>query len=168
MYRDAGGAVVWEARYPLARVQLDRFKTGRRLVGLGYPERLDLTVPPWRLPIEDLLWGRFIAQDIGLVWIAWRGARPLNLLFLNGEEIRDGAIAADGIAWPEGSLAHEHSATLREGYLVNTALKAIPGVKALFPGKIVDMHEIKWRSRSKLTLNGATTWGWTIHERVRF
>lgn len=43
--------VEWRCVQPRARVSL--LFDGRRLSGLGYVEMLTLTVPPWRLPIEE-------------------------------------------------------------------------------------------------------------------
>ncbi len=48
--------------------------------GLGYAEELLLTGSPSNLPIRALRWGRFLSEESSLVWIEWRGPRPLGSL----------------------------------------------------------------------------------------
>src|SRR2546423_3960326 len=65
---------------------------GGRLEGLGYAERLTMTIPPWRLPFEELRGGRFLSDGDALVWINWRGAHTLNLSFPNGVCVEDALV----------------------------------------------------------------------------
>ncbi|MEX0891548.1 MAG: hypothetical protein WEB88_05200 [Gemmatimonadota bacterium] len=58
LYRDRTGAVDWECLVPAARVRL---RVGAlHLDGWGYAERLVMTLPPWRLPLVELRWGRVV------------------------------------------------------------------------------------------------------------
>ncbi len=167
LLNDKDGSVVWNPRFPLADVQID-FGSQPWLTGLGYAECLELTIPPWKLPIEKLIWGRFVSQDMYIVWIEWRGPTPLTLVYMNGEKVEDASISDSGLSWSQGSLQHAQSSVLRKGDLVNTVLKAIPGAEEIFPRKIVNLYECKWLSRSNVTLNKTVYCGWTIHEIVRF
>ena len=49
----------------------NRAEGGRSLRGLGYAEHLSMTLPPWRLPIDTLRWGRFLTPRHSVVWIDW-------------------------------------------------------------------------------------------------
>lgn len=166
LFENDVGSVIWNARFPLSEVRLKR--SGSDLAGLGYAEKLDLTIPPWRLPIEELKWGRFISKDIYIVWVVWSGSQPLRVLYLNGKKIEGATVSENGVHWEEGTLQHKQFYVLREGPIVATALSKIPGIRTVFPEKIVNMHERKWLSSSVVTLNGITHAGWTIHEIVQF
>jgi hypothetical protein len=74
LFHSNEGMVDWNCLLPTAHVCLD-FSDGRRLEGQGYAEVLEMTIPPWRLPIQELRWGRFLADDGSAfaVWIDWRG-----------------------------------------------------------------------------------------------
>ncbi len=166
LFEDSTGSVVWNAQSPLSDVHINRY--GLQLSGLGYAEYLNLTVPPWKLPIEKLIWGRFVSQDIYAVWIEWRGSQPLTVVYVNGIKIRGASVSDSDVCWKEGSLRHKQSSVLREGPLAATALSKIPGIRTVFPEKIINMYECKWLSSSVISLNGTLHWGWSVHETVQF
>ncbi len=168
LFKDENGSVVWDAQFPLSKVEVNSLESGSQLNGFGYAEKLDLTIPPWKLPIENLIWGRFVSRGVYIVWIEWRGPKPLTVVYCNGEKIERASISKAGVYWKGGAVQHKESSVIREGPLVKTALKKIPGVKTIFPKKIINMYECKWLSKSKVSLNGTTQWGWTIHETVQF
>jgi hypothetical protein len=126
---------------------------GRPVTGLGYVEVLTLTLPPWRLPIDELRWGRFCAADGGAVWIEWRGPHPLKLGLLDG---------APAPFMPERLGLRDHR-VLRSGRIGETALAMIPRLDRL-PGRVLGLSETKWLSRGAL----AGSEGWAIHEVVRW
>lgn len=143
--------VEWWCVQPRAKVSL---RLGdRALSGLGYVETLTLTRPPWRLPFDELRWGRFCAADRGAVWIEWRGAHPLDLALIDG--------APAGFA-PGRLGLHDHR-VLRSGRIGETALAMVPRLERL-PGRILGLSETKWLSRGAL----AGSEGWAIHEVVRW
>jgi hypothetical protein len=145
------GACQWRCLVPRARAEV---RVGdRSLLGLGYAEHLTMSVPPWRLGIQELRWGRFLSETDGLVWIEWRGPKPARLRWHNG--VRAGE---------ELKLEIRDREVLREGPLIETALSFIPNIRKLFPARILDLREAKWRSRAAL---GATE-GWAIHEVVEW
>jgi hypothetical protein len=150
---DSDGTVEWECCQPRGRAEV---RIGHeRLRGLGYVERLTMTVPPWRLPIEELHWGRLLTEAGSLVWIDWRGPRPLQLVFRNGAEAEPALLAR---------LELDRGLVLRDGALGKTALAIVPQVGRLFPWRILRVQETKWRSRG--VLDGMS--GWAIHEVVRW
>ena len=151
--------VRWECVQPRSQVEL-RLPDGRMLLGLGYAEILTLTIPPWRLPIRELRWGRFAGAEHGAVWIEWQGPHPVNLVLIDGAPAE---LSIDGV------LRLSESRVLRSGRIGETALSIIPDLEKVFPGRIVGLEETKWRSRGALTLAGAPVEnGWAIHEVVRW
>jgi len=150
---DADGTVEWNCCQPRGRAQVHIGSECLR--GLGYVERLTMTVPPWRLPIDELHWGRLLTEAGSLVWIDWRGPHSKQVILRNG-------VAAE----PEllAQLELDRGLVLRDGALRKTALSIIPKVERLFPWRILRVKETKWRSRG--SLDGAS--GWAIHEVVRW
>jgi hypothetical protein len=75
----------WRCEAPAARVNVT-LTDAPPLFGVGYAECLSLTVLPWRLPIEDMRWGRWVSDDAtrSLVWIDWKGAHSRTDVFLDG------------------------------------------------------------------------------------
>jgi hypothetical protein len=141
----------------------------RRLTGWGYVEHLDLTLRPWRLPIDELRWGRFASAAGGIVWIHWLGAHPLSLVLVNGREVTDTQISESAIRWRGGSLHLLPGRTLRRGPLGSTVLRSAPLLNAMAPRAARALDEHKIVSRAELSLSGApVSSGWSIHESVRF
>ena len=59
------------------------------LRGLGYAEHLSMTIPPWRLPIDTLRWGRFLSPERSVVWIDWqKEGDGRTWIFVDGTEVR--------------------------------------------------------------------------------
>ncbi len=160
------GNVIWHCLIPRARARL-QLKDGSLLEGLGYIERLDITLPPWQLPIEELRWGRFLSQHSSLVWIEWRGSQPLKIVNLNGAELKESDIADEGVTWRDGRLDFEPGCILREGKLGATVLGRLPILKLLAPRAAKQIHESKRLQPARLTRGqGPMEAGWAIHEVV--
>jgi hypothetical protein len=166
---DSGeGHVAWSCLLPRARGRVV-LADGAAVEGLGYVERLDLTVPPWRLPIRELRWGRFLADGAGVVWIEWRGPRPLALVVVNGSEVDGAEIGDDAVAWRAGRLELEPGSVLREGALGMTALARVPPVLWLALRAALEIHESKRLGRGRMVGDdGRAVIGWAIDELVRF
>ena len=160
------GSVVWHPVAPLADVRVQ--SGSRAFEGHGYIERLTLTTRPWRLPIDELLWGRFTGEGTSLVWIEWRGPRPLRLLLCNTQERPLDSVSKESIVWHNGRLSMTEQRTIRDGPLGGSVLSR-PPLRWLAPRSMRDAHETKWLSRAALTDSaGRATDGWAIHESVRF
>jgi len=161
------GDIEWDCLQPRARASVR--VGGARLEGFGYVEHLSMTVPPWRLPFEELRWGRFLSGEDSVVWIDWRGGDSLNLSFHNGARAEGALISDDEFAAGDVRLKLDESVVLRDGVLVETALPMIPGVRRLFPFRILRTRECKWLSRGALQRPDAeVSNGWAIHEVVRW
>jgi hypothetical protein len=162
------GSIQWHCLQPRARAEIS-IGNGQRLAGLGYVEHLTMTIPPWRLPFDELRWGRFLSDEDSLVWINWRGAHSLNLSFHNGVQVENALITDYGLHAEDTCLDLGDNVVLREGELVETALSSIPGIRNLFPFRILRTHERKWLSRGVLKKSQVeSNTGWAIHEVVRW
>lgn len=165
------GALQWKCFQPHARASI-RLDGSHTIEGFGYVERIDLSIPPWQLPIDKLRWGRFLSERDALVWIEWVGSEHGQVhLFYNGRRVNDCAISDTGIAFDQNRsvLTLRDRQVLRQGALVSTALSMIPGIARLFPEKILRTRECKWLSRGGLAVGDSPlSEGWAIHEIVNF
>ncbi|HYQ01661.1 MAG TPA: hypothetical protein VER96_23470 [Polyangiaceae bacterium] len=164
------GNVDWHCIAPGARVELT--DNEERLTGLGYVECLTLTIPPWRLPIDELYWGRFVAPGTTLVWIDWRGRHAFRSVVLNGEELATAVVSSEGIVDPvrDLTLTYSDAMVLRAGLLGGTALSRIPErLRRALPANALSIDERKWRARGTLNRPGQQpVTGWVIHEVVKW
>ena len=162
------GTLQWECLQPRAEVSVNL--GGKILNGLGYVETIDLSIPPWKLPLETLRWGRFASADESIVWIRWDGELPKTLLFRNGARCAGAVVADHEVSSLDGVLlALCSSCVLRSGPLRSGALSIIPRLTNLFPRSVLDVSESKWLSKGALTLYGVpASAGWAIHEEVKF
>jgi hypothetical protein len=164
VYACPEGSIEWECLMPRARAKVGT------VTGLGYAERLTMTVAPWRLPIRTLRWGRFLSDSDWLVWIDWTGVENRRVVYWNGRAVAASSIGDQAVEIAEGGrLVMDRRVVLREGRLGATALSAIPGIKQTFPARLLGVHERKWRSRSRLErADGSFVEGWAIHEVVEW
>jgi hypothetical protein len=168
LYDSPEGFVKWSCMHPRSKADIS-FGKKEHITGLGYAELLEITIKPWQLPISELRWGRFLSERDALVWIDWRGAAPLSVVFHDGKQMRDASINDEQVAIDGDHLALTERTQLRKGVLVSTALSMIPGIDAIVPSRMLRTYECKWRSKGVLTTNGSfSSSGWAIHEIVRF
>jgi hypothetical protein len=166
LYESPEGAVVWRCLVPSAQAAI---RCGEiELRGFGYAEQLSMTIPPWRLPIDALRWGRFFAPGRSLVWIDWESREGRRTwVFVDGKEVR-GEVSEEGILFEGGKLRLPVPGrlTLRDGRLSHL-LRNLPLPRPLFL-RALAIHETKWRTSAVLELGaGAPESGWAIHEIVR-
>jgi hypothetical protein len=161
------GSVEWHCLLPRARGRVV-LADGVAVEGLGYVERLGLTLPPWKLPIRELRWGRFLSESEGVVWIDWRGPRPLTLLTVNGAEVDAARVGDEAVTWSAGRLELEAGSALREGSLGRNVLARVPVLSFLAPRAVRETHERKRLRRGTLVSGGRDETGWVIDEVVRF
>jgi hypothetical protein len=68
---ESRGAIRWECPCTSGEATV---KVGdARLRGIGYAERLTLTLRPWQFPFDHLTWGRYATTQNAVTWIAWQG-----------------------------------------------------------------------------------------------
>jgi hypothetical protein len=159
--------VTWTCLHPKSDVSIVAGSITLR--GLGYAERLDLTIPPWKLPLHELHWGRFLSPEDSLVWIDWRGQHQTTVLIHNGRDVHPEHIGADEIRFePASTLTLDRRHILRTGHLGQTVLPAAPALNRFFPRNVFNIRETKWCSVGKLTAPDHASAGWAIHEIVEW
>lgn len=170
LYESLEGAVQWHCLLPSARVEIDC--KGLALRGLGYAEHLSMTLPPWRLPIDTLRWGRFLSEERSVVWIDWQAPeRSRTWVFVDGNEERGAEVSEEEISF-EGGRARLPSTSrlqLRDGRLSHLLRNLPLPLRSRLGSRALAIHETKWRTRGILECAGApAVEGWAIHEVVRF
>lgn len=162
------GSVEWNCVGPRSVAQI-RIGDGRPYRGWGYVEHLRLSMPPWRLPIRQLRWGRFINATEALVWIDWSGSSDRQIVYHNGVSVSARTISDQEIVFADAVLNLDKGTVLRQGALGTTVLSVLPRFKRLFPGNILGIHECKWLSHAVLHRPGhADSSGMAIHEVVEW
>ena len=116
--------------------------------GLGYAEHLRITIPPWRFPLQELRWGRFLSEAHSLIWIDWQGSYSTRVVFHNGASVQAESITEQHVVLTGRKiiLDFERSSVLREGTLAETALSKIPNVRKIFPRSVLGIRECKWKA----------------------
>lgn len=173
LHESQEGAVRWRCLLPSARARVAC--GGVERAGLGYAEHLSMTVPPWRLPLDVLRWGRFLTADRSVVWIDWEKGRDARTwIFVDGAEVR-GKVSEEGISFEGGrvDLPASGRVVLRAGRLSrllrNLPLSLPRPLRARLGSRALAIDETKWRTRGALERAGAPpAEGWAIHEVVRF
>jgi len=166
VYSSADGSVQWDCLQPQATV---RVQVGEReLAGMGYGERLTLTLPPWQLPMRELRWGRFVSATDHLIWIDWQGPYSTSLAIHNGSKRTLTAVTETEVALEGVTLLMSDSLPLRAGRLGATVLPGVPTLRKLLPSGLGNIEEQKWRSRGVLETASGQSEGWVIHEVVHW
>lgn len=166
------GTVDWHTIMPSASAVI-HFQESSTLNGLGYVEHLDMTIPPWKLPIQRLHWGRAISASDAVVWIRWEShTHPLTLVHhvdANGiaqTYQQDTSITQESVAFPGGHVRMSDTVSLRTGIISQTVFQHLGWMKWFFPRSIQQLQETKWFSRSYVDSQQNTSTGWAIHEIV--
>jgi len=63
LMEDDAGSIEWNCISPRSEA---KFSIGASLSfeGLGYVEHLTMSIPPWKLPFDELRWGRFLSVAV--------------------------------------------------------------------------------------------------------
>lgn len=163
------GSVDWHCHQPMAQVDL-LLQGKTRMIGLGYAECLTLSVLPWKLPLDELRWGRFLSEQHALVWIDWRGPHPWRIAIHNGDEREVQSLTESGILFAQTGtrLELDRGLVLRSGQLGQTVFAGISHLAKLLPRNMLSVEECKWRSRGALQTGNINASGWAIHEVVKW
>ena len=167
------GFLDWKCFQPASKVRL-KMNDGV-LEGKGYAEQLILTVPPWKIPMDELRWGRFGSVDNIIVWIELREKEKRQWLWLNGDKIENCIIEDECISMPNKDMV----LNLDRGIVLEAEKKIfsvaekiiryIPGFKKVMPINFLMANEFKWLSNGELQAhNKILSSGMAIHELVNF
>ncbi len=138
--------------------------------GVGYAECMAITMLPWKLPIDELRWGRWAAGDAAhsVVWIDWQGAAPNRWVLVNGTLCDASSVSDDEVAVDGGVLTLAQPRTLHKR-LLGEIVASVPPLPALLPPSMLSLREHKWCSEGTWRAgSGTPETGWAIHEVVRF
>lgn len=160
-----GRVVQWRCEQSCGPSEL-ALPDGRRLVGEGYAEELELSLDPWALPFRELRWGRFTGGGRSVVWIDWRGGLERRWLFVDGQPAAAEHIDVDRVAWSTGSLDIQPGVVVRDAMVGRT----LAGPFApLLPRDLGRAIETKWLCPALLQAGqGVPIRGSVIHECVRW
>ncbi len=162
------GSITWSCHFPSAQVRID-LAGNEGFSGLGYAEQLSMSVKPWRLPFDELRWGRYLSAEDAVAWIEWRGRESRQWVFHNGMELQGATVGTGHLELPNdhGILELGDAVVLREGRLASRALRTLPAARVWLPSGIRNAYETKWVARGSLTNSTRSSSGWVIHEVVR-
>lgn len=155
LFDSANGIVDWTCEMPRATVRIGQVR------GDGYVEVLHMTVPPWKLPIDELRWGRFHGEGTWAVWIEWKGAMPQQWVFRDGVELSVAGSRLSASSTDNWRPTTDNSPRVLTDRRIGDA---VPLLAWLLPRRIRRAREQKWCSRARL--GGAS--GWAIYEIVSF
>jgi len=161
------GTITWSCVMPRAFASVESGTA--RHEGLGYVERLRLTLPPWDFPFRALRWGRHLSVGHALVWIEWDGELTRRWAWLDGRLQPSARVAGDGVEGLEDGLAlrWQQGRDLRRRSVMETLREAAPLLVQRATGRLGTMDEHKRLARSTLLENGQPRdEGWAIHEEV--
>jgi hypothetical protein len=163
------GRIEWYCRQPRALVTARLDDTV--LTGLGYAERLRMTVPPWQLPFRTLRWGRYVSARHEIVWIEWEHDLGRRWLWLDGREEPNARLDHDRIVGlsERRELALDDRRVLRDSRVLTSLGQILPDSIRARVGPLAGMREQKWLAESELRQDGvAVDRGWALHEEVRW
>ena len=142
------GDIIWHCYFPKAQATVNIGEAKVR--GLGYAEFIELTILPWKLPIHQLHWGRFLSNDHVVVWIRWIGPVPKTIVFHNGVRKTDVEISQQQLLFHGFILKLREPIAMRRGTLMNTVFSRFPTLAKLFPKAVLQLRENKWCSTGEL------------------
>jgi len=169
LLEDDTGIVEWQVQAPAGVVSVD-MRGFAPVRGPGYAERIRITVPPWRLPIRELRWGRWhdAAPDRSVVWIDWRGESPRTWVFVDGIRTSSAVVTDDGVSAGPMNLVLGERRTL-EDHALSDIVATIPPLQALVPKSLLALRQTKWCGSGTLSDGSdASLSGHAIHEVVVF
>jgi hypothetical protein len=171
IYHCREGHIRWSCLMPRADAVVEFPGSSRQpFRGTGYLERLEMTVLPWRLPLETLRWGRFHSSRETVIWIDMQGGLSNRLVFVDGTGVVFKTVADDLLESASAGerLELDRGVTLRRGAIGTGALKLGSPIRRIVPVSFLKLREHKWISRGILTVGGRTEEGLAIHEVVRW
>jgi hypothetical protein len=164
---DARGAIEWHCLMPRARSAV---RAGAATVhGMGYAERLRITLPPAELPFRRLSWGRHLSDEHALVWIDWHDRLADRWIFLDGVQQPQARVTPRGIDGLDGgrSLRFGASVDLIDRPAVASVARLAPRLAQRVAGPLATLREHKQVATSNLREgNRVLDHGWSLYEEL--
>jgi hypothetical protein len=161
------GKIHWSCHIPRGRASV---RIGAcTYVGLGYAERLRLTIPPWKLPFGTLRWGRHVSDRHSVVWIEWRGVECRSWVWLDGCDQPDAVVTDTGVSGlADGAeLCAGDGRDVVDRRVLAAFTDLLPGFAHRVGEPLRNMHERKRVERSTIVRAGQPVdEGWTLRELV--
>lgn len=166
LLKDESGEINWSCLLPKASVKI-HLNEKSVLSGPGYAEKIDISILPWKIPIEKLHWGRYLSKDDTIIWIRWEGPIEKNLVFHNGETAKGHRIEQNVVQFGDYTLQLQNARSIRKGTVMQTVFSKFPAISKLFPSVIKQLQENKWVSDGILKKSDKiTSQSKAIHEFV--
>ncbi len=174
LFQSNEGELIWNCFQPRAKVSV--IINGEEISGIGYTEQLTLNLFPWKLPMNELRWGRYTSKANYIVWIELKkGTEKQQWLWFNGVKHENSTISDNLIYIPKEdlSLILDKNVILIEEKkilkIVTVILSYLPSFKNPISNNFLNADESKWLSNTTLLKNGKfVEEGWSIHEFVNF
>lgn len=161
------GDIRWACRMPRGHATV---RCGQTIYdGMGYAESLRLTIPPWKLPIRTLHWGRYTSASHSLVWIDWEGPEHRRWTWLDGQPQPLATLTESGVAGldSQGELRFADGRDIRDRRVLRAVGAVLPAPLRRAAGPLAGMHERKRVSRAAFVCRGRPVEvGWALHEVV--
>ncbi len=167
LFNSKDGSIEWQPLRYNAEVLIKY--SGKTIKGLGYAEKLYLTIPPWKLPFDQLIWGRFIGDNKKdfVVWIDWKGKLNKNWIWTN-KGFSQGIIKNREVIMNNGKLILNNFNKIRCDNVLNSLLKGFSLLVKIFPKKLQRLEENKYLSRGELAIDRHKIRGFSINELVKW
>lgn len=167
------GYLDWNCFQPRSKVSI-KIKD-KIFNGTGYAEQIIMTVDPWKIPMNELRWGRFGSLENYIVWIEVRAEGKQKWIWMNGKKINEAQIEDNQISIPTKNikLVIDRSVVLESEqkifHVVKKLRKYLPGIKRSMPIQFLMADEHKWLSKGIIQKDGKEIdSGPVIHEFVNF
>ena len=174
LYHSEKGSVDWQCFQPRSHALFD-IADGPVLKGIGYAERLVLSIEPWKIPMEQLRWGRFLSETDYVIWIELLGPASRQWVWCNGVPVEGAIIDDETLQLPQLGLQLQLGQSVileaekKIFNIVHSLVDYLPGFNRAVPRFFLYADEHKWRSRAKLMeRDGVKSEGWAIHQLVDF
>ena len=161
------GEIRWSCHVPSGRANVHIGASAYD--GIGYAERLRLTIRPWTLPFHSLRWGRHASDRRSVVWIDWRGAERRSWVWLDGREQPNAVVTDAGVSGLDDGveLCVGNGRDVVDRRVLAAFADLLPGIARRAAGPLADMHERKRVEPSTVVRAGRPLdRGWTVRELV--
>lgn len=165
LFQENKKLLIWNCHTPKAKFNL-RLENNC-YEGLGYAETLEMNFSPWKLPISELKWGRFLSENHCIIWIEWIGKKPLKKVYWNGNPKENVEISDSGIIFnsENATLKFENPIPIKNEKL-QTIVTKYPFLNFFFNAKFLQSEEMKYKTKSILKINKQEEKGFSLYEKV--